>query len=276
MRKSQLATLFMTCSTFAWLAPTDGRAQTSGAVVSAIDADWSPSRNKAAAKALMPLLEGRNIPAISGLSPSVARKFWAASSLLTRNGPYPQINLFAYDYITRCALSTSFNTTRGITGDQNMLWFRPTTNNRPITVPSMAFDSILAIGGFAQGLSLKIASDCVERINIVYGALPVRGSEKLAQHTEIVLRGGPAGSAQAPLEAGALTRTALSRIAASAAIEAPQLLAVIADKNSTVVLIGDPQGGTRFAAQYRNLEDGKWQFEGASSLGLALVKELAQ
>ena len=236
---------------------------------------WQTVTTSQATTRLRPVLLGNSKFSIPGLSPAATERFWRASGIITRFGAYPKVEMIAYDFGSRCALTATIDlsqsqpvaTPNGFVAESHV--------QRRDGVPSLAVDSVITLAAFLHNRSLKPAPDCVKAIEASYGdgfATTEKSVAKLIDHAASVLVGGPAGSAEAPLSNAAVQQTAVSRIRAGGVMRHASYLGAVLSADHTVIIFGDPHEPIRWAAQYRNLGSGRWQFEGASDAGMTLIK----
>lgn len=236
-------------------------------------ASWATSKNEEVARKLQPILSGTMPLDAPGLNDEVERSFWTTASMITRVGAYPTVDIFAYDPVTRCALLGTVDVSQKDVAPTFDRYVRLADASQKDTVPSVAIDSGRAMAAFMNHVDAVPANGCAAEIEAAYSSISTERSRisKLAEHSTSVLRGGPAGTAEAPLDHDAARQTAISRERASPLMNNPQVLGVIVTAEHTIVLTGEPRRPVRWASQYKNIAPGRWQFEGASDVGLSLL-----
>ncbi|RIV82256.1 hypothetical protein D2V17_15870 [Aurantiacibacter xanthus] len=203
---------------------------------------------------------------VPGVPAEQARRFRRAASVFTAFRAFPQVSVLAYDHVTRCALTGEVEV-----GEASgpLHWVRFAEARREADVLAMAADGYVTLRNFAISEPLVDDGNCASDVSSAYGndADDIRGAEKLAEHMVSMMSGGQIGSDEAPLDVAALRSTVSGLLTANAELAAVDLLAATTTAERTIVIVGDAGGQTRLAAQYRNLADGRWQFERAISLG---------
>ncbi len=236
---------------------------------------WQTVTTSQATARLQPVLLGKTTLPIPGLSAPAAMRFWRASGVITRIVGYPYVEMIAYDFGSRCALATTIDiSTSRATAVVNGFITVPQVQKRD-GVPSLAVDSVITLSAFLHNRQLQAAPACLEAVEASYGDqfdVTQKSVAKLIAHAGSVLAGGPAGSEDAPLSKAAVQQTIVSRIRAGGVMKNATYLGTVRTSDHTVILLGDPRTPVRWAAQYRNLGPGRWQFEGASDAGMTLIK----
>ncbi|USU09983.1 hypothetical protein NF700_06920 [Sphingomonadaceae bacterium OTU29MARTA1] len=196
--------------------------------------------------------------------------------MITRFNSYPMVDLIAYDFGSRCALAATVDISRS-NGPINVTGFVALPQVAMAdTAPSLAVDGLFTMTAFVTRHALTPAERCGAALAAAYG--PQFEAEqasvaKLVEHAKAVLNGAGAGSAEAPLQASAIEQTVKSRTRARLLMKKPQFLGLVKSADHTVIVLGDPHAGVRWAAQYRNLGPSRWAFEGGTDAGFTLMQK---
>lgn len=260
----------------AWLttAPVVALALISGGAAAANDTQlgipgWTLSQAEAGDRAMRPYLRQNYV--VPNVPDAAAERFRRAASMFTSPRPYPQISLLAYDYVTRCALAGEI-----VIGGKStpLRWVRLPDAKNSYVAMTMAVDSLASMEALVKQASLADEPNCAGKVAQVYAADPARarGAEKLRDHVASMLDGGAIGSADAPLSRPALLSTMSGLLTARYEVSDLSILSTNTSSELTTVVLGAPGEQTRLAAQYRNLADGKWQFERLTVMGYGLAR----
>ncbi len=227
-------------------------------------------------KLLTPLLAAVLLGAPAGAAPAdpgfarvgdlpkpVADRFLSAAAFVeTADGT----RTIFYDFATRCALvvpagkaGTSTQTLVAASGPRARV-------NAPY-VARQAWGDLSRLSAAPPGG----AGDCEGRIAAAYGDGFQADAQKLgaiSRHAVSLLATRTLIPADAKLDERTRKITEQSRKRLQPAVRNPVLLSAIRSDQMTVLVIGEPLSPRRLLAQYRNLPNGSWQFEGAYDAGI--------
>lgn len=201
---------------------------------------------------------------VGSLSAETTRRFVAAAAAVTTRDDQ---RVLLYDFATRCTLQIDVGTPVAPLPQRLLGTTEPRLRvNAPYLVRQGISDLERAVDGAAPE-----DPSCEARIEAVYGsAFDPSASEvgAIARHAISVLKGAPLNGPGSTLTDLQKRATELTRKRLADKIASPLLLSVIRSDDKTILVLGEPASAYRWLAQYRNLPNGRWQFEGGYDAAL--------